>query len=64
MKPIGVKWVFKTKLNEKGEVDKYKRCLGRGEVVFLVRGTPLHEGRDFVGLVEHRYFGGRCVKTL
>lgn len=43
---------------------KYKRCLGRGEVVFLVRGTPLHEGRDFVGLVEHRYFGGRCVKTL
>lgn len=25
--PIGVKWVFKTKLNEKGEVDKYKARL-------------------------------------
>lgn len=26
-KKIGVKWVFKTKLNEKGEVDKYKARL-------------------------------------
>ena len=26
-KTIGVKWVYKTKLNENGEVDKYKVCL-------------------------------------
>ena len=26
-KTIGVKWVYKTKLNEKGEVDKYKAWL-------------------------------------
>ena len=26
-KKIGVKWVYKTKLNEKGEVDKFKACL-------------------------------------
>ena len=26
-KTIGVKWVFKTKLKENGEVDKYKACL-------------------------------------
>ena len=31
MKPIGVKWVFKTKLNESGEVNKYKaRLVAKG----------------------------------
>ena len=30
-KTIGVKWVFKTKLNENGEVDKYKaRLVAKG----------------------------------
>lgn len=30
-KTIGVKWVFKTKFNEKGEVDKYKaRLIAKG----------------------------------
>ncbi|GJS30973.1 copia-type polyprotein [Tanacetum coccineum] len=30
-KPIGVKWVFKTKLNEKGEVEKHKaRLVAKG----------------------------------
>lgn len=27
LKTIGVKWVFKTKLNKNGDVDKYKACL-------------------------------------
>ena len=27
VKPIEVKWVFKTKLNENGKVDKYKASL-------------------------------------
>ena len=31
-KTIGVKWVFKTKFNENGEVDKYKARLLRGTV--------------------------------
>jgi hypothetical protein len=26
-KKIGVKWIYKTKLNEKGEVEKYKASL-------------------------------------
>jgi len=26
-KKVGVKWMYKTKLNEKQEVDKYKVCL-------------------------------------
>jgi len=31
VKPIGVKWVFKTKLNENREVDKYKaRLVAKG----------------------------------
>ena len=25
--PIGVKWVYKTKLNERGEIDKHKAML-------------------------------------
>ncbi|BBG96685.1 hypothetical protein Prudu_005555 [Prunus dulcis] len=29
-KRIGVKWVFKTKLNEKGDVDKHKADLCKG----------------------------------
>ena len=29
--PIGVKWVFKTKLNERGQVEKYKaRLVAKG----------------------------------
>ncbi|CAL9006509.1 unnamed protein product [Prunus brigantina] len=30
-KPIGVKWVYKTKLNAQGEVEKYKARLGNEE---------------------------------
>ena len=39
-KPIGVKWVFKTKLNEKGNVDKYKARL-------VVKGYSQREGIDY-----------------
>ncbi|KAI3509130.1 hypothetical protein L1887_24156 [Cichorium endivia] len=39
-KPIGVKWVFKTKLNEKGEIDKYKARL-------VVKGYKQKYGVDF-----------------
>ncbi|KAD1540679.1 hypothetical protein E3N88_42653 [Mikania micrantha] len=40
VKPIGVKWVFKTKLNEKGEVDKYKARL-------VVKGYAQRKGIDY-----------------
>ncbi|KAD3641836.1 hypothetical protein E3N88_31060 [Mikania micrantha] len=39
-KAIGVKWLFKTKLNEKGEVDKYKARL-------VVKGYAQKEGVDY-----------------
>lgn len=40
VKPIGVKWVFKTKLNERGEIDKYKARL-------VVKGYAQKEGVDY-----------------
>ena len=40
MKKIGVKWVFKTKLNERGEVDKYKARL-------VVKGYAQRQGIDY-----------------
>ena len=39
-KTIGVKWVFKTKLTENGEVDKYKACL-------VVKGYKQEYGIDY-----------------
>lgn len=39
-KKIGVKWVFKTKLNEEGNIDKYKAKL-------VVKGYAQEEGIDF-----------------
>ncbi|XP_076890159.1 uncharacterized protein LOC143541145 [Bidens hawaiensis] len=38
--PIGVKWLYKTKLNEKGEVDKYKARL-------VVKGYAQKKGIDY-----------------
>lgn len=30
-KPVGVKWIYKTKVNEKGEIDKFKaRLVAKG----------------------------------
>ncbi|KAJ0566009.1 putative RNA-directed DNA polymerase [Helianthus annuus] len=40
VKPIGVKWIFKTKLNEKGEVEKYKARL-------VVKGYAQKQGVDY-----------------
>ena len=40
MKKIGVKWVFKTKLNENGEVDKCKARL-------VAKGYAYHHGIDY-----------------
>lgn len=37
---IGVKWIFKTKLNEKGEVDKFKARL-------VAKGYHQRQGVDF-----------------
>ncbi|KAI3713826.1 hypothetical protein L1987_72412 [Smallanthus sonchifolius] len=39
-KPIGVKWLFKTKRNERGEVDKYKARL-------VVKGYAQRKGIDY-----------------
>jgi hypothetical protein len=39
-KPIGVKWVYKTKLNEKGEIDRYKARL-------VAKGFSQQPGIDF-----------------
>lgn len=47
-KTIGVKWIYKTRLNELGEVDKYKACLWlRGtlnnkELILLKSSHLLH----------------------
>ena len=40
MKKIGVKWVFKTKFNENGEVEKYKARL-------VVKGYAQQHGIDY-----------------
>ncbi|KAJ0441172.1 putative RNA-directed DNA polymerase [Helianthus annuus] len=40
VKPIGVKWVYKTKLNERGQVDKYKARL-------VVKGYAQRKGVDY-----------------
>lgn len=40
IKPIDVKWLFKTKLNERGEVDKYKARL-------VVKGYAQRKGIDY-----------------
>ena len=40
MKKIGVKWVFKTKLNENDEVDKYKARL-------VAKGYAQQHGIDY-----------------
>ena len=39
-KTIGVKWIYKTKLNELGEVDKYKAR-------FVAKGYSQQQGVDF-----------------
>jgi hypothetical protein len=39
-KTIGVKWVYKTKLNEKGEIDKFKARL-------VVKGYKQEHGVDY-----------------
>lgn len=39
-KKLGVKWVYKTKLNESGEIDKYKACL-------VVKGYAQKYGVDY-----------------
>ena len=44
-KTIGVKWIFKTKLNEHGEVDKYKARL-------VAKGYSQQQGIDFTEVFE------------
>ena len=40
MKPIGCKWIFKTKRDSKGDVERYKVCL-------VAKGFTQKEGIDF-----------------
>ena len=40
VKPIGVKWVFKTKLNEDGDVEKFKERL-------VAKGYAQRHGIDY-----------------
>ena len=40
VKTIGVKWIYKTKLNEKGELDKHKAWL-------VVKGYTQEYGIDY-----------------
>jgi len=45
---IGVKWIFKTKMNENGKVDKYKdRLVAKGGRIFLVVNLYVH---DFISI--------------
>ena len=39
-KKVGVKWIYKTKLNESGEVDRYKTRL-------VVKGNTQEHGIDY-----------------
>ncbi|KAM2672175.1 hypothetical protein EV1_007904 [Malus domestica] len=45
-KMIGVKWVYKTKLNENGEVDKYKARL-------VAKGYAQEYGVDYAEVFAH-----------
>jgi hypothetical protein len=44
--PIGIKWVFKKKLNAEGKVDKYKSRL-------VAKGYSQVEGIDFGEIFSH-----------
>jgi hypothetical protein len=44
-KTVGVKWVYKTKLNERGKVDKYKACL-------VAKGYTQQYGVDYMGVLH------------
>lgn len=41
VKPTGVKWIFKTKLKENGEIDKFKARL-------VVKGYAQQNGVDYI----------------
>ena len=52
-KTIGVKWIYKTKLNELGEVDKYKARL-------VAKGYSQQQGVDFIEI----YAPVACMDTV
>jgi len=57
MKLVGVKWIYKTKLNENGEIDKYKARL-------MVKGYAHQYGVDYTEVFALDKYKVRLALTV